>query len=102
RAAHRAGVRAAGPRREVSDDRAAWLRPPPRRPRRTATAFRGCCVCDTSAPMNNTAVARGATSEYSKYSNWLETCGGELAPSTGVDGSIDVDMAILGAGHTGA
>src|SRR5947208_17087456 len=51
--------------------------------------------------VNNTAGARGATSEYSKCSCWLETCGDELAPRTGVDGSIDVDIAILGAGYTG-
>jgi len=51
--------------------------------------------------MKNTAVARGATSEYSKYSYWLETCGDELTPRAGLDGSIDVDIAILGAGYTG-
>src|SRR5439155_18288574 len=39
--------------------------------------------------------------EYSKYYYWLENCGDELAPRKGVDGSIDVDIAILGAGYTG-
>ncbi len=51
--------------------------------------------------MNKTVVAPGATSGYAGYSYWLETCGDDLAPRPGLDGSIDVDVAILGAGYTG-
>jgi len=39
--------------------------------------------------------------DYSTYSFWLETCGDDLTPRPGLDGSIDVDVAILGAGFTG-
>jgi glycine/D-amino acid oxidase-like deaminating enzyme len=38
---------------------------------------------------------------YGGYSFWLETCGDDLTPRPGLDGSIDVDVAILGAGFTG-
>ncbi len=38
---------------------------------------------------------------YATYSFWLETCGDDLTPRPGIDGSIDVDVAILGAGFTG-
>jgi len=47
------------------------------------------------------AVAPPATSPYASYSYWLETCGEELAPRPPLDGPIDVDVAILGAGYTG-
>lgn len=39
--------------------------------------------------------------QYGSYSFWLETCGDDLTPRPGLDGSIDVDVAILGAGFTG-
>lgn len=39
--------------------------------------------------------------DYRKYSYWLETCGDDLTPRAPLDGSIDVDVAILGAGFTG-
>jgi glycine/D-amino acid oxidase-like deaminating enzyme len=39
--------------------------------------------------------------DYAQYSFWLETCGDDLTPRTGLEGSIDVDVAILGAGFTG-
>lgn len=39
--------------------------------------------------------------EYSSYSFWLETAGDDLSPRPPLDGSIDVDIAILGAGFTG-
>ncbi|HVX31274.1 MAG TPA: FAD-dependent oxidoreductase [Nitrolancea sp.] len=39
--------------------------------------------------------------EYRRYSYWLDTCGGDLTPRPPLDGSIDVDVAILGAGYTG-
>ncbi len=42
-----------------------------------------------------------AASRYAAYSYWLETCGDDLAPRPALDGSIDVDVAILGAGYTG-
>jgi glycine/D-amino acid oxidase-like deaminating enzyme len=51
--------------------------------------------------MNTTTVSRAATSPYSTYSYWLETCGDDLSPRRGIEGSIDVDVAILGAGYTG-
>jgi glycine/D-amino acid oxidase-like deaminating enzyme len=39
--------------------------------------------------------------DYRRYSFWLETCGDDLTPRSPLDGSIDVDVAILGAGFTG-
>lgn len=39
--------------------------------------------------------------DYRTYSFWLETCGDDLTPRPPVDGSIDVDVAILGAGFSG-
>jgi glycine/D-amino acid oxidase-like deaminating enzyme len=39
--------------------------------------------------------------DYRAYSFWLETCGDDLTPRPPLDGSIDVDIAILGAGFTG-
>ncbi|MGI9252197.1 MAG: FAD-dependent oxidoreductase, partial [Thermomicrobiales bacterium] len=39
--------------------------------------------------------------DYRSFSFWLETCGDDLTPRPGLDGSIDVDIAILGAGYTG-
>lgn len=38
---------------------------------------------------------------YGGYSFWLETCDDDLTPRPALDGSIDVDVAILGAGFTG-
>ena len=39
--------------------------------------------------------------DYSTYSYWLETAGDPLTPRPPLGGSIDVDVAILGAGYTG-
>jgi glycine/D-amino acid oxidase-like deaminating enzyme len=39
--------------------------------------------------------------DHRTVSYWLETCGDDLAPRQALDGSIDVDVAILGAGYTG-
>ena len=39
--------------------------------------------------------------DYASYSYWLETCGDDLTPRPALDGSIDVDVAILGAGYSG-
>ncbi len=39
--------------------------------------------------------------DYSGLSYWLETCGDDLTPRVGLDTSIAVDVAILGAGYTG-
>ena len=39
--------------------------------------------------------------DYRRYSFWLETCGDDLSPRPRLDGSIDVDVAVLGAGLTG-
>ena len=38
---------------------------------------------------------------YETYSFWLETCGDDLTPRSPLEGTIDVDVAILGAGFTG-
>lgn len=40
-------------------------------------------------------------SGYQKYSFWLETAGEPLQPRPALAGSIDVDVAILGAGFSG-
>src|SRR5919112_172148 len=39
--------------------------------------------------------------DYASYSFWLETSGDDLAPRPRLDGSIDVDVAVMGAGYTG-
>jgi glycine/D-amino acid oxidase-like deaminating enzyme len=39
--------------------------------------------------------------QYASLSFWLETCGDDLTPRATLDGSVDVDVAILGAGFTG-
>lgn len=39
--------------------------------------------------------------DYAKYSFWLENSGDDLTPRPPLDGSISVDVAILGAGFTG-
>ncbi|MEZ4523472.1 MAG: FAD-dependent oxidoreductase [Thermomicrobiales bacterium] len=38
---------------------------------------------------------------YASYSYWLETSGDDLTPRAPLDGTIDVDVAILGAGYSG-
>ena len=38
---------------------------------------------------------------YAAYSFWLETCGDDLTPRPALNGSVDVDVAILGAGYSG-
>jgi glycine/D-amino acid oxidase-like deaminating enzyme len=47
------------------------------------------------------APAESPASAYARYSYWLETCGDDLTPRPPLDRSIDVDVAILGAGYTG-
>jgi glycine/D-amino acid oxidase-like deaminating enzyme len=39
--------------------------------------------------------------DYASYSYWLETSGDDLAPRPRLDGSVDVDIAVMGAGYTG-
>ncbi len=39
--------------------------------------------------------------DYANYSFWLESSGDDLTPRAALDGSIDVDVAILGAGFSG-
>lgn len=41
------------------------------------------------------------TKNYAAYSYWLESCGDDLAPRPALDGSVHVDIAILGAGYSG-
>jgi glycine/D-amino acid oxidase-like deaminating enzyme len=43
----------------------------------------------------------GMAKDYRRYSFWLETCGDDLTPRPPLNGSIDVDVAILGAGYSG-
>ncbi len=42
-----------------------------------------------------------AERDYSTYSYWLETCEDDLTPRPSLSGSVDVDVAILGAGFSG-
>lgn len=51
----------------------------------------------TSAGAQADAVAK----DYRSYSYWLETVDDDLTPRPALSGSIDVDVAILGAGYTG-
>ncbi len=44
---------------------------------------------------------KAAMKDYGRHSFWLEHSGDELTPRPALDGSIDVDVAILGAGYTG-
>ena len=39
--------------------------------------------------------------DYKRYSYWLETCGDDLTPRPPLPGTVDVDVAILGAGFSG-
>jgi glycine/D-amino acid oxidase-like deaminating enzyme len=39
--------------------------------------------------------------DYASYSFWLETSGDDLTPRPRLDGSTDVDIAVMGAGYTG-
>lgn len=39
--------------------------------------------------------------DYAAYSYWLETCGDDLTPRPALNGSVDADVAILGAGYSG-
>ena len=39
--------------------------------------------------------------DYRSYSFWLETCGDDLTPRPPLAGSVETDVAILGAGFTG-
>jgi glycine/D-amino acid oxidase-like deaminating enzyme len=39
--------------------------------------------------------------DYRSISFWLETCGDDLTPRPALNGTIDTDIAILGAGYSG-
>ncbi len=39
--------------------------------------------------------------DYSSYSFWLDTCGDDLTPRSGLDRDEQVDVAIVGGGYTG-
>jgi glycine/D-amino acid oxidase-like deaminating enzyme len=43
----------------------------------------------------------GSVKDYRSYSFWLETVDDDLTPRPALEGSIDVDVAILGAGFSG-
>jgi glycine/D-amino acid oxidase-like deaminating enzyme len=49
----------------------------------------------------NPEASEAIRKDYRAYSFWLETCGDDLTPRPSLPGSIDVDIAILGAGYTG-
>ncbi|MCC6790122.1 MAG: FAD-dependent oxidoreductase, partial [Thermomicrobiales bacterium] len=51
-------------------------------------------------PLLRTGSAR-MTKDYRRTSYWLETCGDDLTPRPPLNGSVDVDVAILGAGYSG-
>src|SRR5688500_14438852 len=63
---------------------------PNRRPPETRSAR-------ASHPYASHAVKR----DYAAVSYWLETSGDDLTPRPSLGGSIDADVAILGAGYTG-
>ncbi len=47
-------------------------------------------------------IGKGAAlKDYGSYSFWLENSGDDLTPRAPLDGSVTVDIAILGAGFTG-
>ncbi|MCO5220878.1 MAG: FAD-binding oxidoreductase [Thermomicrobiales bacterium] len=39
--------------------------------------------------------------DYASYSYWLQSCGDDLTPRPALNGTIDADIAILGAGYSG-
>jgi hypothetical protein len=39
--------------------------------------------------------------DHRAVSFWLEDCGDDLTPRPALDGSMEADVAILGAGYTG-
>lgn len=43
----------------------------------------------------------GGERDYAGVSYWLETCADDLTPRPSLDGSVDADVAILGAGYSG-
>jgi glycine/D-amino acid oxidase-like deaminating enzyme len=45
--------------------------------------------------------AGGSAAGHASVSYWLESSGDDLTPRPGLDGSLDADVAILGAGLTG-
>jgi len=54
-------------------------------------------TAERTVPVGDLAAAL----RYRQYSYWLETCDDDLTPRPPLDGSIDVDVAVLGAGYTG-
>jgi glycine/D-amino acid oxidase-like deaminating enzyme len=45
--------------------------------------------------------ARSEAKDYAPYSFWLETAGEELVPRPSLEGPMEADVAVLGAGFTG-
>ncbi len=39
--------------------------------------------------------------DYARYSYWLESCGDDLTPRPALPGTVDADVAVLGAGFSG-
>src|SRR5215217_1057527 len=62
----------------------------------------GCGGDARVAPTGVRAASRDDwVKDYASYSFWLETSGDDLTPRPRLDGSIDVDVAVMGAGYTG-
>jgi glycine/D-amino acid oxidase-like deaminating enzyme len=55
--------------------------------------------CDTK--LNKWLYGEYTMKNYAKYSFWLESCGDDLTPRAPLDGTVHVDVAILGAGFSG-
>src|SRR5512135_1932367 len=51
--------------------------------------------------MNSGAARPGQASDYRRVSFWLDTVPGDLTPRPALDGDLDVDVCIVGAGYTG-
>src|SRR4051795_7205823 len=55
---------------------------------------------DSAASGGRTAVSSNGK-DYASYSFWLENSGDDLTPRPPLDGSTEVDVAIMGAGFSG-
>lgn len=51
--------------------------------------------------IRRTAIDGGEMNDYASYSYWLESLNDELTPRPALAGTVDTDVAVLGAGFTG-
>lgn len=64
--------------------------------------LRLAATIETRSPLSpRRMVAIEPVKDYRSYSFWLENAGDDLTPRPPLDGSADVDVAIVGAGFTG-